>query len=143
MTQSVSRTLSIALSAIRSLSCGASDKECACQCRRCKRCGVRKIPWSREWQLTSAFLPGKSHRQRSLAGNSPWGHKESDTTEHTYTHKCYKTFNRLSCFLVVFCLLFTYFPFHIFSFLIVKPSSVNQLTLSPVSSNSKHSSCFI
>ena len=25
--------------------------------------------------------PGKSHRQRRLAGYSPWGHKESDTTE--------------------------------------------------------------
>ena len=24
----------------------------------------------------------KSHRQRSLAGCSPWDHKESDTTEH-------------------------------------------------------------
>ena len=31
-----------------------------------------------------AFLPGKSHRQRSLAGYSPWGCKESETTEHTY-----------------------------------------------------------
>ena len=27
------------------------------------------------------FLPGKSHGQRSLAGYSPWGCKESDTTE--------------------------------------------------------------
>ena len=27
------------------------------------------------------FLPGKFHGQRSLAGYSPWGHKESDTTE--------------------------------------------------------------
>ena len=26
------------------------------------------------------FLPGKSHGQRSLAGSSPWGHKESDTS---------------------------------------------------------------
>ena len=29
------------------------------------------------------FLPGESHRQRSLAGCSPRGHKESDTTEVT------------------------------------------------------------
>ena len=28
------------------------------------------------------FLPGKSHGQRSLAGYSPWGRKESDTTKH-------------------------------------------------------------
>jgi len=27
------------------------------------------------------FLPGKLHRQRRLAGYSPWGHKEPDTTE--------------------------------------------------------------
>ena len=27
------------------------------------------------------FLPGESHGQRSLTGNSPWDHKESDTTE--------------------------------------------------------------
>ena len=28
-------------------------------------------------------LPGKFYGQRSLAGYSPWGHKESDTTEAT------------------------------------------------------------
>ena len=37
-------------------------------------------PWSRRWQPTPGFLPGKSHGQRSLAGCSPWGCKESDTT---------------------------------------------------------------
>ena len=42
---------------------------------------VRKLPWSREWPPTPVFLPGKFHGQRSLAGCSPWGHKESDTTE--------------------------------------------------------------
>ena len=31
--------------------------------------------------ITPVFLPGESHGQRSLAGCSPWGHKESDTTE--------------------------------------------------------------
>ena len=30
------------------------------------------------------FLPGKSHGQRSLVGYSPWGHKESDTTERLH-----------------------------------------------------------
>ena len=29
---------------------------------------------------TPAFLPGKSHGQRSLAGYSPWATKESDMT---------------------------------------------------------------
>ena len=42
---------------------------------------VRKIPWKREWLPTPKFLPGKSHGQRSLVGYSPWGCKESDTTE--------------------------------------------------------------
>ena len=45
-----------------------------------------KIPWSRKWQLTPEFLPGKFHGQRSLAGYSPWGRKESDTTEHIHTY---------------------------------------------------------
>ena len=32
-------------------------------------------PLEKEMQSTPVFLPGKSHRQRSLAGYSPWGHK--------------------------------------------------------------------
>ena len=50
---------------------------------------VGKIPWRRSWQPTPIFLPGRSHGQRSLAGYSPWGHKELDkieVTEHTPTH---------------------------------------------------------
>ena len=42
---------------------------------------LRKIPWRREWPPTPIFLPGEFHGQRSLAGNNPWNHKESDTTE--------------------------------------------------------------
>ena len=42
---------------------------------------VREIPWRREWQPTPVLLPGEFHGQRSLAGYSPWDHKESDTTE--------------------------------------------------------------
>ena len=34
---------------------------------------------------TPVFLPGGSHGQRSLAGYSPWGHKESDTTACAHT----------------------------------------------------------
>ena len=29
-------------------------------------------------------MPGKFHGQRSLVGYSPWGHKESDTTERLH-----------------------------------------------------------
>ena len=48
---------------------------------------VWKIPRRREWQLTPVFLPREFQGQRSLAGYSPWGHKESDTTEQlTHTH---------------------------------------------------------
>ena len=35
------------------------------------------------WQPTPVFLPGESHGQRSLAGCSPRGRKESDMTEVT------------------------------------------------------------
>ena len=42
---------------------------------------VRKIPWRREWWPTPIFLIGEFYGQRSLAGYSLWGHKESDTTE--------------------------------------------------------------
>ena len=57
-----------------------SDKEFTCQCRRHRRrCEldprVKKIPWRRKWQPNPVFLPGKSHRQRSQAGYSPWGRK--------------------------------------------------------------------
>ena len=32
------------------------------------------------------FLPGESYGQRSLVGYSPWGCKESDTTERLHLH---------------------------------------------------------
>ena len=61
---------------------GATGKEPACQCRRCKRCRldpwVGKIPWRRARQPTPVFLPGESHGQRSLVG-----YRESNTTEAT------------------------------------------------------------
>ena len=41
--------------------------------------------WRRKWQSTPGFLPEKSHRQRSLVGYSPWGHKESDMAEQLTT----------------------------------------------------------
>ena len=44
-----------------------NGKTPACQRRRHKRCSfdpwVRKIPWSRKWQPTPGFLPGKFHGQ--------------------------------------------------------------------------------
>ena len=42
---------------------------------------VWKIPWRRERLSISAFLPGEFHGQRSVAGYSPWGGKQSDVIE--------------------------------------------------------------
>ena len=39
----------------------------------------------RKWQPSPAFLPGKYHGQRNLVGYSPWGHKESNTTERLHS----------------------------------------------------------
>ena len=46
---------------------------------------VGKMPWSREWQSTPAFLPGKVHRPRSLAVH---GAAKSQTPPATVTTLC-------------------------------------------------------
>ena len=52
------------------------------QCRRPRfNPWVGKIPWRREGLPTPVVLPGEFHGQRSLAGYSPRGCKESDMTE--------------------------------------------------------------
>ena len=38
-------------------------------------------PLEKEMATTPVSLPGKSHGQRSVVGSSPWGCKESGTTE--------------------------------------------------------------
>ena len=46
-------------------------------------------------QPTPVFLPGKPHGWRSLVGYySPWGHKESDTTERTHSLSISLSFSR-------------------------------------------------
>ena len=59
----------------------------------CLQCGrprfspwVGKIPWSRKWQPTPVFLPGKFHRQRIVVGYCPRGRKDSAMTERRSTH---------------------------------------------------------
>ena len=37
--------------------------------------------WSRKWQHTAVFLPGKFHGYRSLASYNPWHCKELDTAD--------------------------------------------------------------
>ena len=46
----------------------------------------REDPWRRKWQSTPVLLPGKPHGWRSLVAYSPWGRKESDTTERLHFH---------------------------------------------------------
>ena len=61
-----------------------SGKESVCQCWRCSfnPC-IGMFPWRRKYQITPVFLPWKSQGQRSMAGYSPWGCKESGMTETT------------------------------------------------------------
>ena len=49
--------------------------------------GLGRSPEEGKGNFTPVFFPGEPHRQRSLVGYSPWGHKESDTAECTgHTH---------------------------------------------------------
>ena len=58
-----------------------SGNESACQCKRHKfDLWVGKIPLEKGMGTYLVFLPGKFHEQRSLAGYSPWGHKELEMT---------------------------------------------------------------
>ena len=50
----------------------------------------RENPWRQKWQPTPVFLPRESYGQRSLAGYSPRGCKESATTEQLI-YTLYKT----------------------------------------------------
>ena len=65
---------------------GGSDGKSVClQCGRPRfNPWVGKIPWGRKWQPTLVLSPEEFHGQRSLVGYSPWGRKESDTTEWLY-----------------------------------------------------------
>ena len=54
--------------------CSSVGKESACNARDPGfDPWVGKVPWRKKWQLTPAFLPGKSHGQRSLVSCSPQG----------------------------------------------------------------------
>ena len=72
-----------------------SGKEFTCQWTRSRFVPwVGKIPWSRKWQLTPEYLPGKFHGQRNLTGYSPWGHKyctqlSTHVHMHVYVYICH------------------------------------------------------
>ena len=69
------------ISEFHGLSWWLSGKESTCQRRREGfDHWFGKSPLEKEMATHSSIL-GEPHRQRSLAGYSPWGHKESDRTE--------------------------------------------------------------
>ena len=50
----------------------------------------REDPLEGAWPPTAVFWPRESHGQKTLVGYSPWGRRESDTTEsalHTHAHR--------------------------------------------------------
>ena len=50
---------------------------------------IQKIPWRREWQPTSVFLPGEFHGQRCLVGYSPWSPRvKHNWVTNTFTFSC-------------------------------------------------------
>ena len=58
---------------------GASEgKECACNAGDPGLILSWEDPLEKEMATPPVFLPGESHGQRSLAGQSPWGPKESE-----------------------------------------------------------------
>ena len=90
---------------------------------------VGKIPWRRAWQPTPCFCLENPHGQRSLADYSPWGCKQSDTTERLSTAQFTSTIDLLQLLLrcipqvlaqcVFIFMQFKYFPFSlcIYSFI--------------------------
>ena len=75
-------------------------------CRKCRRYRfdpwAGKIPWRRKWQSTytlAILLPGESHRQRSLRGYSPWGHR----VRQDWAHRRMQWSTSFSVYLTQFC----------------------------------------
>ena len=68
-----------------------SGKKSTCQYRRHRfNPWVRKIPWSRKWQATLVFLPGKFHGQSSLEEPGGHGVTESRTRLCNWEHQEFK-----------------------------------------------------
>ena len=57
-------------------------------------------PLEEEMETHSSILSWEIYGQRSLAGYSPWAHKDSDTTKHIWTF----TYTKVSyCKIATFC----------------------------------------
>ena len=114
MNERVSQNITLAQGSLVGQSVpGGSAVKIHLQCRIYRRHRlhpwVGKVPWSRKWQPTSLFLPGKPREQRSLVGHSPQGcrirhdlacahaHVRAHTHTHTHTHMLLFTFQPTEC----------------------------------------------
>ena len=64
---------------------GSDTKQSACNAGDLGSIPGLEDPLEEAWQPTPLFLPRESHGQRSLAGYSPWGRKESNMSERLST----------------------------------------------------------
>ena len=86
---------------------GAGGKEPGCQCRRLKRLAGQFLgqedPLEKGMaiQFSVLFVHGESHGQRSLAGYSPQGCQEPDTTEEQHESTHIFTFNYICVLLLL------------------------------------------
>ena len=85
-------TVSYGVQKTRQSKCNSDSHESSWAAQTVKNNWLQSSGWEdpleKEMATHSSILAWKTHGQRSLAGCSPWGHKESDTTEqHTHTHR--------------------------------------------------------
>ena len=92
------------LSAIRASRAALSGKEPVCQCWRDIEIWVQSLSredaLKEEMTIHSSILAWKIPWTRSLAGYSPWGHRESDMTKHAHTGKSLEIFWSSHLFMV-------------------------------------------
>ena len=79
--------------------------------------GLERPPWRRKLQPTPVSRTGKSQEQRSLAGWSPRGRKESDTTERLSTWTGWNITNYISYYLCCICPLIHQWTLRLFPYL--------------------------
>ena len=97
--KTVASSLNLSLNHSLGFPGGATGKESACQCRRCKRFGfdpwVGKIPWNRKWQTHSSILawsipwaekPGRVQSMGSQRVSHDWAWVCVRVRAHTHTH---------------------------------------------------------
>ena len=88
---------------------------------------VGKIPWSRAWQPTPVFLPGESHGQRSLAGDSPQVAKSQTQLKQLSTAYCIHTLQTVSKHHQLWLIpTFHKTEFFIYNFKIIKNSAASE-----------------